>query len=53
MIDTDSISLKLSLSNEDTPNLKDYNLIHESTFTYIKLFKPITLPIKVYLGGSY
>lgn len=53
MIDADSISLKLSLSSEDTPNLKDYTLIHESTFTYIKLFKPITLPIKVYLGGSY
>lgn len=52
IIHENSIDLKISLSDDHSSDLKDYLLIHESTFSYVKLFKPITLPIKVYLGGS-
>lgn len=49
IINDDSIHIKITLSNDDSVFFDRYSLIHETEFTYLKLFKPITLPIFVYL----
>lgn len=46
-----SVSIKISLTDDKRVYLDGYELIHETWFTYIKLFKPITIQVFVYFEG--
>lgn len=53
IVNENSISIKISLSDDNSASIDNYDLIHKTEFTYIKLFKPITLQVYIYFESSF